>query len=325
MRNLYLFPNGRVGALEKDLLNARTWQMLLSAADAAEAGRLLADTWYGRFPGLSHGGFESMFDAAQAATEQELVELAEDPGLIRGLLHRRDARNARYIWKAALCGPDGAVPELERPGMFEHSVLVAALSDEEARALLPAAMAAAAEKLAALASPSPLEIDSVLDAMAVELELEELPGMEPGFRRFLEALVDMRNLMICLRLVASGRKAEAAPGVLFPGGSTSREAFAAAALEGSLPDLVSEIRNLERLGPLVRESISSRSFLELERESDRILMDMLDTGSFELFGPAPLAAFLLKREMEISHLRILLSAKSAGIDRARLQRRLPRG
>ncbi|HRY61767.1 MAG TPA: V-type ATPase subunit, partial [Candidatus Fermentibacter sp.] len=101
--------------------------------------------------------------------------------------------------------------------------------------------------------------------------------------------------------------------------------LAAAALEGTLPDLVSETGNLERLGPLVREAVSSRSFLELERESDRILMDMLDAGSFELFGPAPLAAFLLKREMEISHLRILLSAKSAGIDRARLQRRLPRG
>ncbi len=325
MRNLYLFPNGRVGALEKDLLNARTWQMLLSAADGAEAARLLADTWYGRFPGLAQGSFESVFDAAQAATEQELVELAEDQGLIRGILHRRDARNARYIWKAALCGPVGAIPELERPGMFEHSVLEAALADEGARSLLPRAMASAAEKLSGMPSPTPLEIDSVLDAMAVELELEELPGMEPGFRRFLEALVDMRNLMICLRLVASGRKAGITPGALFPGGSASREALAAAALEGTLPDLVSETGNLERLGPLVREAVSSRSFLELERESDRILMDMLDAGSFELFGPAPLAAFLLKREMEISHLRILLSAKSAGIDRARLQRRLPRG
>lgn len=325
MRNLYLFPNGRVSALEKDLLGARTWQMLLSAADSAEAGRLLADTWYGRFPGLSHGSFESVFDAAQTATEQELVELAEDPGLIRGILHRRDARNARYIWKAALCGPAGAVPGLERPGMFEHSLLEAALSDEGARAQLPGAMAAAAERLSTMPSPSPIVIDSMLDSMAVELELEELPGMEPGFRRFLEALVDMRNLMICLRLIASGRKAEVAPGALFAGGSASREALAAATLEGTLPELVSEIRNLERLGPLVRDALASRSFLELERESDRILMEMLDAGSFELFGPAPLAAFLLKREMEISHLRILLSAKSAGIDRARLQRRLPRG
>jgi len=75
----------------------------------------------------------------------------------------------------------------------------------------------------------------------------------------------------------------------------------------------------------VRDVITSRSFLELERECERILLDILDACSFGLFGPTPLAAFLLKREMEMSHLRILLSAKAAGLDKMRLQKRLPRG
>ncbi len=325
MRNLYLYPNGRIGALEKDLLPARTWQMLLSAADSVEASRLLADTWYGRFQGLPQGAFETVFEAAQAASEQELMELSEDPALVRGILHRRDARNARYLWKAALCGGDGTPPELEKPGLVEHSLLASALTDEEARKLLPSAMAAAASELSSLRDPSPLEVDRILDRMAVSLELEELPSMEPGFRRLLETLVDVRNITTCIRILLSESREDLSPGTLLEGGSVSREAVCGAALEGSLPDLVSGIANLERLAPLVKETLSSRSFLELERESERVIMEMLDAGSFELFGPAPLAAFLMKKEMEMSHLRILLSAKAAGMDRARLSRRLPRG
>lgn len=326
MRNLYLYPNGRIGALEKDLLPARTWQMLLSAADAVEASRLLADTWYGRFPGLSLGAFEAVFEAAQAASEQELTELSEDPALVRGILHRRDARNARYLWKASLCGGgDGEGPELEKPGLIEHSLLSAALTDEEARKLLPAAMAAAAEELSYLRDPSPLAVDRILDRMAVSLELEELPSMEPGFRRLLETLIDVRNITTCIRLLLSDSREDLSPANLLEGGSVSREAVCDAAQEGSLPDLVSGIGNLERLGPLVKETLATRSFLELERESERVIMEMLDADSFELFGPAPLAAFLMKKEMEMSHLRILLSAKAAGMDRARLSKRLPRG
>lgn len=325
MRNLYLYPNGRIGALEKDLLPARTWQMLLSAADAVEASRLLADTWYGRFPGLSQGAFETVFEAAQVASEQELTELSEDRALVRGILHRRDARNARYLWKAALCGGDGEGLELEKPGLIEHSLLSSALADEEARKLLPPAMASAAEELSSLRDPSPLAVDRILDRMAVSLELEELPSMEPGFRRLLETLIDVRNITTCIRLLLSDSREDLSPSNLLEGGAASREAVCDAALEGSLPDLVSSIGNLERLGPLVKETLATRSFLELERESERVIMDMLDAGSFELFGPAPLAAFLLKKEMEMSHLRILLSAKAAGMDRARLSRRLPRG
>ncbi len=325
MRNPYLYPNGRIGALEKDLLPARTWQMLLSAADSVEAARLLADTWYGRFPGLSQCAFETVFEAAQAASEQELMELSEDQALVRGVLHRRDARNARYLWKDALCGGDGNGLELEKPGLVEHSLLASALADEETRKLLPSAMAAAAEELSSLSDPSPLEVDRILDRMAVGLELEEFSSMGPGFRRLLETLIDSRNVTTCIRFLLSGSSEDLSPGVLLEGGTVSREMLCDAALEGSLPDFVAGIENLERLAPFVKETLSSRSFLELERETERVIMEMLDAGSFELFGPAPLAAFIFKKEMEMNHLRILLAAKAAGMDRARLSRRLPRG
>jgi vacuolar-type H+-ATPase subunit C/Vma6 len=58
-------------------------------------------------------------------------------------------------------------------------------------------------------------------------------------------------------------------------------------------------------------------------EADRL--EMLDRASFAAFGPESLAAFVIKREMEIRHLRILIAGKTAGMDRRRLSRRIPRG
>jgi len=54
-------------------------------------------------------------------------------------------------------------------------------------------------------------------------------------------------------------------------------------------------------------------------------LEMLDRTSYAAFGPESLAAFVVKRELEIKHLRILIAGKTAGMDRRRLLRRIPRG
>ncbi len=324
MRNLYLYANGRVSALEKDLLTPRTWQMLMSASDQWEAARLLADTWYGRFPGLGQGAFDEVFEAALEATEEELIDLAEDSALVKGILHRRDARNARHIWKAALCGGP-AEPVLERPGLVDTALLGDALASEEARSALPPAFARTAAELAGMKDPDPLAVDEVVDRMALEVEMDELPGMGPGFRSFLTAKVDVMNIVSTLRVLAAGLDPALAGDRLLEGGSRTPAEVLQAAVEEGLPELTAEMPGLERLAPHVREALSSRSFLELVRESDRVMLGILDTGSFAVFGPEPLAAFVARREMEVSHLRILVAAKSAGLEKARLQKRLPRG
>ena len=72
-------------------------------------------------------------------------------------------------------------------------------------------------------------------------------------------------------------------------------------------------------------ALDKGTFLGFERECDRRLLDLLQKGAFPVFGPSPLAAFVIRREMEIAHLRLLLAAKSAGVGQERLRKRLPRG
>jgi vacuolar-type H+-ATPase subunit C/Vma6 len=113
--------------------------------------------------------------------------------------------------------------------------------------------------------------------------------------------------------------------MLLQGASRQPDEIIQALSEGRLPALLAETSQFEKLGPVLKAALSDRSFLEFEKEGERALMGMIELGSFDVFGPAPLASFVLKREMEISHLRILLAAKASGMDRARLLKRLPRG
>jgi vacuolar-type H+-ATPase subunit C/Vma6 len=44
-----------------------------------------------------------------------------------------------------------------------------------------------------------------------------------------------------------------------------------------------------------------------------------------MFSPGPLAAYVLRRELEASHLKLIAAGKAAGIDFRRLGARIPRG
>lgn len=323
MKPMFLFANGRVSALERDFLPTRMWQMLISSRDVEEAGRLLADTWFGRF--LSAGDFDSCFELAMQATEQELSELSEDPALVRGLLHRRDVRNARYVWKAHFTGEP--VPSaVERQGLIPVDALrKAAEGDEEALELLPVLFREALASLAGMENPSARDLDNAMDRLAAAVELEELPSMGQGFGRFLHARIDILNFMTAGRSRISGMDRSRIEDLMLDGGSRSPAEIAQAAVSGTLHQLIADTTELETLGAVLREALVEKSFLEYSREAERILITMLDTGAFAVFGPSPLAAFVIKKELEISHLRILLAAKAAGMDRARLLKRLPRG
>lgn len=323
MRFLFLFANGRVAALERDFIQQRAWQMLISARDLEETERLLADTWYGRF--LTKGDIEGCLEQAMQATEQELMDLSEDPALVRGLLHRRDARNARYLWKAALLGGK-ADPDVERPGLIPTEVLSAAATAEpgEEPALPPLFAKALAEAREAARS-GVSAVDSVMDRLAAAVETEELPGMDPGMEAYARVRMDILNFQVAGRCRLAGKDLPAIEAMLLPGGSREPAELARAAVAGQLPQAAAETPGMEHLGGVLREALAGGSFLEYQREAERTLLEMLDIGSFAVFGPAPLAAFVLKREMEMAHLRILFASRAAGMSRSMLHRRLPRG
>ena len=168
-------------------------------------------------------------------------------------------------------------------------------------------------------------MDMVMDRLAAAVEMEELPGMDPGLEAYARTRMDILNFQVAARCRLAGMDLPAIEAMLLPGGSREPVDLARAAMAGQLPQAAAETPGMEHLGGVLREALAGGSFLEYRREAERTLLEMLETGSFAVFGPAPLAAFVLKREMEIAHLRILFASRAAGMSRSMLHKRLPRG
>lgn len=322
-RRQFIYPNGRVSALEPQLLGRRMWQMLLSADDREEALRLLGDTWYSAF--MEHRSLDHTFERAMTATEEELLELSEDPRLVRGIMHRRDVRNARYLWKAHLLGGDPERVSVEERGLVDLQVLRQALSSEEARESLPGVFSEAAEELLAMDGPSAVRVDAVMDRLAARVELEELPELGDSFSVFVRTHIETQNFLTAGRARLQEVPVEQLEQMLVPGGYHSIEEISRAYRKNGLPEALATTTGLEELAGVLEECLESESLQAYERQTDAVILEMLDRTSYAAFGPESLAAFVVKRELEIRHLRILIAGKTAGMDRRRLLRRLPRG
>ena len=113
--------------------------------------------------------------------------------------------------------------------------------------------------------------------------------------------------------------------MLLPGGYHTEDEIVDAYQRRTLPGLLAEPPRFDSIVAAFEEALEAGFFLVFEKECDRILLALLEKGAFPVFGPSPLAAFVIRREMEIRHLRLLLAAKSAGVKEDRLKKRLPRG
>jgi len=322
MADGFIYANGRISGEETNLLDQRMWQMLISSANEEEATRLLGDTWYGGF--MQYHSMEECFIKAMETTEDELIELSEDYRLVRGLLHRRDVRNARYIWKKLLSSENqDEEVEVERPGLIDTDILKKSVSSEEARDSLPPLFQRTLEELTGLTETA--EIDRIMDHLAAAVESSELVEINSGFRTFVMSSIEQKNFLTAGRCSIDKVPRQLLHDLLLQGGYHTVSELTEAYQHNSLPALLAETPGLEQPGAALEEALEHGSFLGFERECDRNLLELLEKGAFPVFGPSPLMAFVIRREMEISHLRLLLAAKSAGVSEDRLKKRLPRG
>ncbi|MEN8208477.1 MAG: V-type ATPase subunit [Candidatus Fermentibacteria bacterium] len=324
MAESFIYANGRISGAETTLLNQRMWQMLLLAVSDEEALRLLGDTWYGGF--MQFHSMEDCFIKAMEATEEELIELSEDERLIKGILHRRDVRNARYIWKNLLSGVSQKNEiEIERPGLIDTEILRNAVKSEEVREELPPLFLQTLEELLGNDRISTMLVDRKLDLLAAAVERDELVEINTGFRTFVMTNIEQKNFLTAGRSSINDVSSQEVREILLPGGYHTQDEIVEAYKRRTLPGLLAETPGFDGIVSVFEEAVDTGSFLGYEKECDRRLLELLEKGAFPVFGPSPLAAFVIRREMEISHLKLLLAAKTAGVKEDRLKKRLPRG
>lgn len=318
----YAYASGRVSGLDGSLLNRRVWQQLLSAENPEEVMRVLGETWYGAL--LQSGGDpDSAFRKAVFLAEDELAELSDDPLFTRGILQRRDVRNARYIWKNLASGGDGQV-ETEPAGTILPEKLVKAWSDATEADSLPLRFQKSLEVLQNMQNPTASDLDAEMDRLAAAVESGNIGTMQEPIRSIPAVRIELRNFLTAARCRGDVMNVSSLEGVLLQGGYHSPSEVAEFARMNRLSLGLSETSGFEKAAQALEEGMETGSFLSFQRESDSMILEILERASTEMFSPGPLAAYVLRREMEVSHLKLITAGKAAGIDSRRLRARVPR-
>jgi vacuolar-type H+-ATPase subunit C/Vma6 len=316
------YAAGRISALEASLLPDRTWNRLLSSPGIDDVLKVLGETWYGRL--IHSDGIEEALSASVSAAEDELAELSPSEALVKGILVRRDVRNARYVWKDLASGGGGEVPR-EPDGTLSASLFQRAWNDSTAAAELPLEFRVVLEDIQRSAQGGDtLRVDLKMDHLAAEVEKIHLGSLAGELRELPRTRIELRNFLTAGRFAVDELPSGQVGEWLLAGGFHTPEEVLEAGRKNRLPDALSEIRGFEGAASALKEALDAGSFLVFQRESDRVVMKLLSRFASTPFGPGLLASYVLGRELEVFHLSLLAAAKRAGMDIAKLQARLPR-
>ncbi|MEA3266367.1 MAG: V-type ATPase subunit [Candidatus Fermentibacteria bacterium] len=319
----YAYASGRVSGLEESLLSNRTWNQLITAEDRDEVLRILGESWYGNLL-QSEGDLGGALRGATHRAEEELAELSNDSNFTRGILLRRDVRNARYLWKNLASGGNGGV-EVEPSGMVSVEDIERAWGDSNTIDLLPVQFQNTLEEIQNLHSPTAARLDSVLDKLAARVESENLGKLQEPVGSLPKVKIELRNFLTAARCRSDQLTTSAVEELMLDGGYHTPSEIGEATRVSGLAILLGEKSGFEAAAAALDQGLESGSFLVFQRESDLMILDILERASGDMFSPGPLAAYVLRRELEASHLKMIAAGKAAGIDSRRLSARIPRG
>ena len=319
----YAYASGRVSGLEGSLLSGRFWHQLFAAEDRADVLRILGETWYGSLM-QDEKDIDEVLRSSVSRAEEELAELSLDDDFTNGIILRRDVRNARYIWKSlATQGTDQV--DTEPHGIIPVETLARAWSDPGEAESLPAEFIICLEKLQEMKGRPAVELDNELDKLAASVEVSNLGKLKKPLGSLPSVKIELRNFLTAARNRGEENSSATLEKALLHGGYHSVDEVIEAARMNRLSSLLEETVGFEKAAKALEEGFETGSFLSYQRESDLITLDLLEKASADMFSPGPLAAYVLRREMEVAHLKMITAGKTAGIDSRRLKARVPRG
>ena len=269
----------------------------LAATESVEQARRLLDEWH----------LDEQDETQQ--TWALIREIAPDVSEFDFLLVRHDFHNLKTILKA-LFGEKDPSPMLLHPSVVPVQELEQAVRQKRYTALPEYMRRPAQRAYALLAETGDGQLsDALLDRAMIEtverLSARNANRFISGLGSLLAAIYNMRVAVRCVRLKKPAAFIEEALAVC----STLRKSsLAAAAVESeeALADYLAATP-YDDAARALRHSVAA-----FERWCDQKLIDYCDSAKYVSFGPAPLAAYILRRQAQSQTVRIILSCKRAG-------------
>ena len=346
----YGYANTRVRAMRSRLLDERTFDELLAAADYKRTLGILEDTEYGRdiedvvLEGLRPTNIDHAFNINLARNFGKIKDFID--GRPRELIDALLARWDLYNLKMILRGLKALVPKAEitrylvPAGELDMTVMEEIISQPDLRASLDAIVMfspqwkihygrAVADAMADYFKERDLSIIELkLDRLHYREIAEVVKGMDSNSRlarQVVEMEVDALNIQTLLRLCGLEIGEDRAQTYYVPGGGMSMGEFEEYSRLGQIDELVEMLSRrtefgeaLQRAGKVYEEKGETVFQDELEQHIIRRCMDI----SPDPLGLGVIIGYMWRKYLEITNLRIIIRGKSIGMIESQIRKEL---
>ena len=322
----YGFAVGRVRSQETTLLDRSRYDRLVRARDIAEFRAVLNDTAYSRYLSEEGSGDELGQLFVQAAQDNFafLAQYCADAWVLDVFRLKADVHNLKLFLKLRLQDSEPEEASLMNFGKWTPAAL-RALAETSAGDTIPisrtksshvpaTARLAVAALLARQDATDPAVIDTTMDRLEQEMGLA-LVQESPFLAELFAIHADVENLRAFARVKATGQEQAVFDLAFLPGGTIPKKMLVD--LLSSDWDAISARFRFSRYHRLVEEgagqALNRKSMLRMERIGRETELGHLRLARYATFGYEPLVSFYSFRENEITNLRQLQAARSAGL------------
>lgn len=305
----YLYISTRIKMRRKYLLAAEDFVRMANAPAFAEVKKTLSDKGYLPIEENNADSLEAALSARLAETLGLLYRFAPDRRVIDVFNLKYDYHNLKVLLKSPL-----RTDLLSQEGTVPAQVLIEAFEAQNFSAL-PEIMAEAVKDAVVIADLQKADIR--LDkAMCAQMLLISKQTRSKFLEGYVKLYIDAANLKTAVRAARAGKDAAFISESLIPGGSLDTsvpQADPTAALVKSLKG-----GRLEKAA----QQTEKLSAAALDRECDNALLGYAAASRSINYGEAHVIAYLLEIDAEISAVRLLVTARSAGSDPQKTLERL---
>lgn len=303
----YAYAVARIRANESKLLSSAMLDEVVAAASYDKAVDVLrARDWV-----RTDDTDVSALIAAQSEALWVLMrESVTDKNALAVLTALNDFYNVKAALKSMLTGVNPK-PYYVQPTLLDLDTLTDAVSSHAFEKLdEPLASAAKQAYEAATRTESGQSADVIIDAATLHCLSQQADDTDCELLGdILRFICDSTNLKVALRCARTGKDLSFVESAVGPCHHIDRDALCAAAVQGEAQLLQLLAAGVYRAGAEALKK-SSTAF---EKWCDDSVIELCKGAKYEFFGFAPIAAYYFAKTTEIKTVRIVLSAKQAGV------------
>lgn len=306
-----LFANGRIAALEWRLIDRAKWNQLYEAS-VAEAKNLLEEIGYGADV-QDKSDVENLIDGEMTEARELINEISPDPDLTALFLLATDGHNLKTLLKGKIQGEN--VEDVLIGGSSIPVDELKRIVDTESYDSLPPELAAAIKNIQGTGDPRILSaaVDNGVYAHIIEVLNHK---KNPLLLSYFKAKIDFANILTIIRANVLGWEIAKVRPLLLGGGDISESALLDA-IGMSPENLVKQLATGEHstlIKRVLEDYVQHRNVTRVEQELENAAFSIVHEEKNDAFGIGPLANYLLQKTAEAKALRVMFTAKRAGVN-----------